>query len=167
MPHNKTIIQPSGSRNGRHCLLDLYGCPQQQLDSIESLDRVLRNAAEAAGAHVLGVVSHRFEPQGISLVYLLAESHLSIHTWPEHHSATLDIYTCGESCNPSDACHYIIQHMQPAQYFLTEVQRGAPASPAHMRLNSVSCYDTIPSAPQAGGEPLSAQAVNAWPTHWR
>jgi S-adenosylmethionine decarboxylase len=110
---------------GRHCLLDLFECDYVQLSNGEALIGVLSAAAQYAGATVINTSSHNFEPQGASAFCLLAESHISIHSWPERRAATLDVYTCGETCDPLVACRYIIEVLKPADYVLQEVRRGA------------------------------------------
>jgi S-adenosylmethionine decarboxylase len=83
---------------GRHVLADLSGVDADKLCDCAAIDRLLRAAAAAAGAHVLHSHFHGFGPgQGVTGVALLAESHISIHTWPEHGYAAADIFMCGEA----------------------------------------------------------------------
>ena len=117
-----------GSSLGTHCLLDLYACQSDALDDPAELERLLRLAAREAGAQVLGVLHHRFSPHGVSLVCLLAESHISLHTWPEQGLAAADIYTCGDRCDPHRACDILIEVLQPRGKTLTTV--GAERAPA-------------------------------------
>jgi S-adenosylmethionine decarboxylase len=84
---------------GQHLLLSYEGCTAD-LNDLEAIERAMREAVEATGAHVRGAASTRFEPQGLSVVLVLSESHASVHTYPEHHAAFLDIFTCGTSCRP-------------------------------------------------------------------
>jgi S-adenosylmethionine decarboxylase len=161
MPNRKPTTLPTGLRAGRHCLLDVYGCPRELLDSVADIDNLMRNAAAAAGAMVLGLLTHRFEPQGVSLVYLLAESHMSIHTWPEHGSATLDIYTCGEACDPAMACASVINALLPASYLLTQVDRGAPALPLPAHMHSTSSVDHATLSLEARDVPRHVESVMA------
>ncbi len=109
---------------GRHCLLDLFDCRYDHLSNGAVLIDVLTAAARNAGATVIHAHSHNFEPQGASAFCLLAESHISIHSWPERRAATLDVYTCGARCDPLAACRYIIEVLKPVNYVLQEVQRG-------------------------------------------
>ncbi len=82
--------------DGCHLIADLHGA--KRLDDLDFVDSVLREAAEAAQATVLDVTLHHFGPgQGVTGVALLAESHLSIHTWPEHDYAAVDLFLCGRS----------------------------------------------------------------------
>jgi len=80
---------------GRHLLLDLNDCDKEVLNDLSFLRNTLVAAAIDCGATVLGESFHPFQPQGVSGVVVIAESHLSIHTWPEYGYAAVDIFTCG------------------------------------------------------------------------
>ncbi len=79
---------------GRHLILEVYDCPSQCLDDPEAIRRLLLDAARGAGATVIDSMVHRFTPQGVSGVVVIAESHLTIHTWPDLGCAALDIFSC-------------------------------------------------------------------------
>lgn len=81
---------------GRHVLLELYECPPDLLSDGEALEWMLCNAASLMGATVVSSHFHRFSPYGITGVVVIQESHLTIHTWPEHCYAAVDIFTCGQ-----------------------------------------------------------------------
>lgn len=81
---------------GRHLLVDLTGCDPAALDDAPRLEALLREVAEVAGSRVLDARFHRFEPQGVTGVLLLEESHLAIHTWPERGAAAVDLFSCGD-----------------------------------------------------------------------
>lgn len=81
-------------RMGVHILLNLEGCKAEALENKESVENVMLKAASYAGLHVLSRHAHQFEPSGVTGFLLLSESHLSIHTWPEHGSAAIDIFCC-------------------------------------------------------------------------
>src|SRR5579871_5271169 len=82
---------------GHHLLLAYEECGVD-LDDLELLSGIMREAIEASGAQIRESASTRFEPHGLSIVFLLSESHASIHSYPEHRSAFLDIFTCGTAC---------------------------------------------------------------------
>jgi S-adenosylmethionine decarboxylase len=107
---------------GKHFLLNLYGCSSVLLNDEQFLIDLLENAAIASGASVLKTVSHKFDPQGITAICLLSESHISIHTWPEEGKAALDVYTCG-TANPKIGCDIIIAQLNPSEYRLNYIQR--------------------------------------------
>jgi S-adenosylmethionine decarboxylase len=107
---------------GKHFLLNLYGCSSVLLNDERFLIDLMENAAVASGATVLKTVSHKFDPQGITAICLLSESHISIHTWPEEGKAALDVYTCG-SANPKIGCDIIITQLNPSEYKLNYIQR--------------------------------------------
>ena len=81
---------------GKHYLLNLYGCSFVLLDDEICLIDLLENAAIASGATVIQTISKKFEPQGVTVICLLSESHISIHTWPEFGSCAVDLYSLKE-----------------------------------------------------------------------
>lgn len=107
---------------GKHYLLNLYGCSFILLNDEVFLINLLENAATKSGANIIKTISKKFDPQGITIICLLSESHISIHTWPEEGKAALDIYTCG-SANPKIGCDIIIEKLNPSKYELTYIQR--------------------------------------------
>ena len=107
---------------GKHYLLNLFGCSFVLLNDEHFLVDLLENAAAASGATVLKTVYEKFEPQGVTVICLLSESHISIHTWPEEGKAACDIYTCGDS-NPKIGCDIMIQQLQSCNHTLSYIER--------------------------------------------
>lgn len=81
----------------KHVLFTLYDCDRDLLNDRMFIEQLLYDTAEQSRATFLNTISHQFEPQGVTAVTLLAESHISIHTWPEEGKAVCDIFTCGDS----------------------------------------------------------------------
>jgi len=81
-------------------------------------------AAEACGATVMSVQSKQFEPQGATVLVLLSESHLSIHTYPERGFAAIDCYTCGETVDPQLAIDYLVSALKPEKCYAKKLVRG-------------------------------------------
>jgi S-adenosylmethionine decarboxylase proenzyme len=94
------------------------------LNDVEKIDSILHQAAVIAGATVLKKEFHKFSPVGVSGVVVIAESHLSIHTWPEYGYAACDVFTCGDTINPHVAVDYIISHLNPKSSSVIEIKRG-------------------------------------------
>ena len=92
----------------KHILFELDGCDPTNLDNEDLIKGCLRGAAACANATLLHVYTHKFEPQGVTGFALLAESHISIHTWPEECRAVCDVFTCGGHTEPDEA----MQHLQ-------------------------------------------------------
>lgn len=90
---------------GRHAIYELLGGDPTLLDDEDFVKEALTRAAEATGATLLGLITHKFEPQGVTGVALLSESHLSFHSWPEYGYASIDAFTCGDHTDPEAACH--------------------------------------------------------------
>ncbi len=109
---------------GRHFLLELKDCDRELLNNLEALKELLRTAAVDCGAEVLGDSFHRFSPQGVSGVVVIAESHLFIHTWPEHGYAAVDIFTCGTRVKPEVAADILIKKLGSHNHVVIEMQRG-------------------------------------------
>lgn len=122
MSHPDTA--PSYLPSGQHLIADLYGIAPDKLCDASMLEALLRAAAEAAGAHILFSHFHSFDTGlGITGVVLLAESHISIHTWPEYGYAALDIFICGQA-QAECALQLIKQTLQANHCELNRIQRG-------------------------------------------
>jgi S-adenosylmethionine decarboxylase len=93
----------------RHILFTLKGCPYGLLDDEAHIRNVLVHAAHLCKSTLLNVSSHKFDPQGVTAVALLAESHISIHTWPEIGMAVCDVFTCGEHTEPRAGVTYMYE----------------------------------------------------------
>ena len=108
----------------KHFLLELYGCDYEKLNDESFLRCTLNNAAKLANATVLNLISNKFEPQGITAIALLAESHLSIHTWPEEQYSAVDVFTCGQNMKPDISCQYLIQALMAEEHLLRVINRN-------------------------------------------
>ncbi len=107
---------------GRHLLIDLFGA--SNLADADFIQRACEDAALATGATILGSNFHHFgKDQGVSGVVLLAESHLSIHTWPEFGVATADVFVCG-NCDPNLAVPVLRDRLLPCSDTVTMMPRG-------------------------------------------
>ena len=95
------------SHQSKHFLLELYRCDSEKLNDECFLRCILNRAANLANATVLNLISNKFEPQGVTAIALLAESHISIHTWPESNYSAVDIFTCGQNMMPELASQYL------------------------------------------------------------
>jgi len=109
---------------GTHIICELSGCSPEKLTDVEGVQATMIAAAREANAEILKVAFHRFQPQGVSGVVVIAESHLSIHTWPETGYAAVDFYTCGDHTDPWRACEYAAQRLGATSMLTTEVKRG-------------------------------------------
>ena len=87
---------------------------------------LINNSAKLAEAKVLNLISNKFEPYGVTAIALLAESHMSIHTWPESNYAAVDIFTCGTNMKPELASQYLIEHLEASKHFLKTINRIFP-----------------------------------------
>ncbi|MDR0267737.1 adenosylmethionine decarboxylase [Paenibacillus sp.] len=109
---------------GRHVAVDTWGVDFDMLNDAEFLQAQMVEAAEACGATVLSVQSKQFEPQGATVLVLLSESHLSIHTYPERGFAAIDCYTCGETVDPQLAIDYLVSVLKPEKTYAKKLVRG-------------------------------------------
>ena len=88
---------------GRHLFVDLYECDERRLNDLEFIKKIMTEAAKVSRATIVDRSFHRFKPHGVSGVVVIAESHISIHTWPEFRCALVDILTCGKDMKPEKA----------------------------------------------------------------
>ena len=107
---------------GKHFILNLYECPFELLDDKEFIRMLLYRATTEWKATLLYLAVHKFDPQGVTGIAMLAESHISIHTWPEKGQAAVDIYTCGD-CDPQLGCDFIISELKSGRNTLQVVER--------------------------------------------
>ncbi len=112
----------------KHLLLELYRCDSEKLNDESFLRCTLNRAAKLANATVLNLISNKFEPQGVTAIALLAESHISIHTWPESNYSAVDIFTCGQNMLPELASQYLIEALKAKEHFLRVIERNPPSA---------------------------------------
>ena len=112
----------------KHLLLELYKCDYDKLNDESFLRCTLTNAAKISNAKVLNLISNKFEPQGVTAIALLAESHISIHTWPESHYSAVDIFTCGQNMQPELASKYLIGALIAKEHLLRIIRRNPPTT---------------------------------------
>ena len=115
------------SHASKHLLLELYKCDQEKLNDESFLRCSLNKASKLAKATVLNLISNKFEPQGVTAIALLAESHISIHTWPESNYSAVDIFTCGQNMLPELASQYLIGALKAEEHFLRVIKRNPPS----------------------------------------
>ena len=121
--NDETLIHQS-----KHFLLELYRRDCEKLNDESFLRCTLNRAAKLAKATVLNLMSNKFEPQGVTAIALLAESHISIHTWPESKYSAVDIFTCGQNMMPELASQYLIESLMAKEHSLRVIERNPPAS---------------------------------------
>jgi len=109
---------------GRHLIVELYGCDAQILDNLELIRTNMLKAAKDCGATIIGEMFHQFTPQGLSGAVVIAESHFTIHTWPELGYAAMDFFTCGDSVNPWKAFAYLKKVFRADREIIKEIDRG-------------------------------------------
>jgi len=119
--------QNSGHQ-GKHLLLELYRCGHEKVNDESFLRCTLTRAAKLANAKVLNLISYKFKPQGVTAIALLAESHISIHTWPESNYSAVDIFTCGQNMLPELAGQYLIEALNAEEHSLRIIMRNPPKS---------------------------------------
>ena len=111
----------------KHFLLELYRCDCEKLNDESFLRCALNRSAKLAKATILNLISNKFEPQGVTAIALLAESHISIHTWPESNYSAVDIFTCGQNMMPELASQYLIESLMAKEHSLRVIERNPPS----------------------------------------
>ena len=107
----------------QHLLVEFNQCDVAILNDIEKIEILMRKSAQVANATVLNAIFQQFQPQGITGILVLAESHLSIHTWPQKAYASVDFYTCGHSL-PEKACAVLQQGLHAQDCEMLMIDRG-------------------------------------------
>lgn len=107
---------------GMHLIAEFWGA--KRIEDEKAVRKILIGASKESQSHPLKVLTHRFNPQGITGVVLLAESHISIHAWPEHDYVAIDLFTCGNKARPQMALDYLRKIYQPKKVEVKKILRG-------------------------------------------
>ena len=110
----------------KHCISELHQADADKLNDELYVYHALKNASAEAGATLINITTHAFDPQGITGFALLAESHISIHTWPEFGFASVDAFTCGVTTDPEKACDYLALAFNSKCPSFSLIKRASP-----------------------------------------
>ncbi len=130
---------------GRHLLAELSDCNASILNNQEELQRIMLEAARNSGATVVDSVFHHYNPQGLSGIVVIAESHISIHTWPEYGYAAVDCFTCGSSVNPWKALEYLKEKLGSRAVQVKDLNRGIPSASDEVIAHKANAEPTAPT----------------------
>ncbi|WP_456394012.1 adenosylmethionine decarboxylase [Thermococcus sp.] len=109
---------------GFHYVVEAAGCDEEILQDADRIRRIFLEAAKAGSMEVKASYFFKFSPTGVSGMVIVAESHISIHTWPEKRYAAIDVYTCGETADPEKAVDYILDAIKAEYAHVSEIKRG-------------------------------------------
>jgi S-adenosylmethionine decarboxylase len=120
---------------GRQILVEFYDCDRDVLNDESLIREILLEGVRRSGATVISDTFHTFSPHGVSGVIVIAESHVTIHSWPEHGYAAIDIFTCGETIDPWVIQNHLERHFRSEKVSSMELKRGLfPERVAHKPL---------------------------------
>jgi S-adenosylmethionine decarboxylase proenzyme len=109
---------------GSHLLIEMYGCSADLLDSVQNVGNAMRRAADESEATTVATSFHEFEPYGVSGAVIIQESHYTIHTWPEHEYAAVDLFYCGGTVKVHKAIDVLRAAFKPQKMQFLVVRRG-------------------------------------------
>jgi S-adenosylmethionine decarboxylase proenzyme len=112
---------------GHQILIEMYGCDARILTDSAMLESTVTRAATEAGATVVNTVFHNFAPSGISGAVIIAESHITVHTWPEFSYAAVDVFTCGETIDARAVMALLVKFFAARDYAARSFDRGIPS----------------------------------------
>ncbi len=127
---------------GTHLLVELKDCNREILKDLDKVKNAMVSAAKEARATIISTSFHEFNPFGISGVIVIAESHLTIHTWPEYGFAAVDIFTCGDIIKPEVAASFLVKEFESRNPSLVEIKRGILSHKNEKLPHKVSCIET-------------------------
>lgn len=116
---------------GRQILVEFYDCNRDTLNNEDDIRAILLEGVRRSGATIVSDTFHTFSPHGVSGVIVIAESHVAIHTWPEHGYAAVDIFTCGETIDPWVIQKYLETHFEADNVSSMEMKRELFPSRVH------------------------------------
>jgi S-adenosylmethionine decarboxylase len=109
---------------GYHVIADMWSCDEEVLDNLQKMRKICEEAIELGGATLVDVSYKKFSPQGLTILFLLEESHLSLHTYPEHKYMSFDCYTCGSTTNPVLIFEHVKKEVASGYVKLNYLNRG-------------------------------------------
>lgn len=109
---------------GNHIIAEFYQCDKNTMNDTALIEKLMNEAAILSGATIVGSHFHTFNPYGVSGVIVIAESHLSIHTWPEYGYAAVDIFTCGDTIDAVKAFKHLKIGFGAGHTSTVEMKRG-------------------------------------------
>ncbi|TRZ78462.1 adenosylmethionine decarboxylase [bacterium] len=109
---------------GKQVIAEFIKCDKNILDNMVMLKRIIRKAVKVSDHHLVKLGAKKFEPQGVTVFGILAESHICIHTYPEYLYAAVDIFTCGQKSDPMPAFEYIKKELKAVNVRITSMDRG-------------------------------------------
>jgi len=115
---------------GKHLIVELYDCDLDLINDVSQVEKILVEAVAISKATIVQPVFHQFSPHGVSGVVVIAESHFTIHTWPEYGYCALDIFTCGELIDSDTSLEYLKQAFKAGSLSVMEIKRGVLDLPA-------------------------------------
>ena len=115
---------------GTDLAIDLYDCASPDIDDIAWIRDALLRAADIIGANVVNDCLHRFQPHGVSGVVVISESHIAIHTWPEHRFVAIDVFTCGSMSRLDDAVRFLKVRFAAGEAKVVATARGVGVAAA-------------------------------------
>lgn len=130
---------------GHHYIAEASGCNPEIIGKVEAVEQILVRAAEVAKVTIWSISFHRFNPNGVSGVVVISESHLAVHTWPELGYAALDIFTCGNDAKPEAAVEYALKEFGASSMHITEVTRGLEEGDGLFFHSIVTWEETLPT----------------------
>ncbi len=110
---------------GTHLIMELWGC--SNLESASLVEKALRDVVTATKTTLMELTVVPFTPVGVTAVAVVAESHISIHTWPELGYAAVDVFTCGDAADPDAAIPVLKDYFKPDRVHIMEMKRGLPS----------------------------------------
>ena len=134
---------------GCHLIVEYAECDRGLLDNKSLLEKYMNEAVRKSGATIVRSVFHRYAPQGVSGVVVIAESHISIHTWPEYGYAAVDFFTCGDRVDPYKAHDYLREKLRAGSAQIRELKRGIP-SPTDETIDHKPATQPLRRAASAG-----------------
>jgi len=109
---------------GVHVIIEMYDCDPNTLKNKDQVEKAFLDIAKKSNAHALGSFFHQFNPHGVSGVVIIEESHLSIHTWPEHGYAAVDYFYCSDDVDTDMALKLFEKYFKPGHMSVVEMKRG-------------------------------------------